>query len=323
MDERGFLDLIIARLPGLSTVERLRLTESFSQETDLIQTTKEGVEQILGRSLKIFWDIDLIRLLAERDAKTAGLRGINWVSWMNPAYPPLLREIYDPPVVLFFRGRLPNSTAPLIAIVGTRHPSPQAAAQAFEIAKELGQRGISVVSGLALGIDAMAHRGNLESDAPAYAVLGSGADEVYPSVNRVLAKRILESGGALISEYPPGTGPRKWNFPARNRIISGLSGGVIVVEAPKKSGSLITAEFALEQGRELWVASSGTADGKPALYDRRGTVKLVEDGAELVVSAIDILNKWNWQIEPPGNMEDQSGEKNLAVSLAHELGIVL
>ncbi|MCL2127755.1 MAG: DNA-protecting protein DprA, partial [Treponema sp.] len=124
-----------------------------------------------------------------------------------------------------------------------------------------------------------------------FAVLGSGADEVYPSSNRTLARRVLETGGALLSEYPPGTGPRKWNFPARNRIISGLCRGVLIVEAPQKSGALITAGFALEQNRELWVASAGIS-GK-GLCDRRGTAKLAEDGAEVIHSASDILKAWN------------------------------
>jgi DNA processing protein len=173
--------------------------------------------------------------------------------------------------------------------VGTRRPSGRALAQAFDIARELGRQGIAVVSGLALGIDAMAHRGNLEADAPTVAVLGSGADEVYPAANRAMARRILESGGAILSEYPPGTPPRKWYFPARNRIISALSRGTLIVEAPVSSGALITARFALEQNRDLWVASSGTL---PSPFGA-GTARLAEEGAKIIRVASDILDEWN------------------------------
>jgi DNA processing protein len=326
MGERGLLDFIIARLPELSFRERLLLCESLEGEQDLIQKARNDIETIIGRRLAAFWDIDEVRLMAEGDAERARLRGISWVSWHSPAYPPLLREIYDSPVLLYFKGSLPNPELPLAAIVGTRKPSPQAAAQAFELARDLARSGISVVSGLALGIDAMAHRGNIEGGAPSVAVLGSGLDEIYPSSNRGLARRILETGGALLSEYPPGTGPRRWNFPARNRIISGLSRGVLIVEAPHKSGALITAGFALEQNRELWVASAGVTvsegTGRLALFDRRGTTKLAEEGAGITYSVSDILRAWNMTVSEP-EPEHSSGGIDLAASLGRSLGITI
>ena len=320
MEERGLLDIMISRLPELSFPEKILLCESFGREQELLQSSRADIEALIGRRLAAFWDIDLIQMLAESDAKAARLRGINWVSWQSPAYPPLLREIYDPPVVLFFRGILPNPELPLIAEVGTRRPSPQAAAQAYDIARGLGRYGLSVVSGLALGIDAMAHRGNIEGGGATVAVLGSGVDEVYPSVNRTLARRVLETGGVLLSEYPPGTSPRKWNFPARNRIITGLSRGVLIVEAPQRSGALISAGFALEQGRELWIASAGEV--QTPQFDRRGTAKLAEDGAPVVHSASDIMRAWN--METAGHEpEEITGAMSLAGSLAHSLGIEL
>jgi DNA processing protein len=184
-----------------------------------------------------------------------------------------------------------------------------------------------VVSGLALGIDAMAHRGNLDGGAATFAVLGSGADEIYPAGNRMLAKRIIENGGAVLSEYPPGTGPRAWHFPARNRIISGLARGTVVVEAPARSGALITARCALDQNRDLWVAS---AEGSPPLG--AGAAKLAEDGAGLIESAAGILAEWNWPGRPPEPAADGRGEalpagfpagKDLAASLARSLNIEL
>jgi DNA processing protein len=329
MDNRGLLDLIIARLGVLSCREKLLLCELFDTEQDLLQKSRSDIESIIKHPLEIWQDINAICIQAERDAATARLKGINWVAWHSPAYPPLLREIYDPPVVLFFRGTLPNPEMPLTAIVGTRRPSPQAASQAFDIARGLARGGISVVSGLALGIDAMAHRGNIEGGAPTVAILGSGLDHVYPSSNRGLARRVLETGGALISEYFPGTAPHKWNFPARNRIISGLSRGVVIVEAPQKSGALITARFALEQNRELWVASCGIIEGQLPV-DRRGTMKLAADGAATVYGASDILRAWNREttdFEPEeANGMNNGGAVNgveLASSLAETLGIAL
>jgi DNA processing protein len=147
----------------------------------------------------------------------------------------------------------------------------------------------------------MAHRGNLEGGAPTVAVLGSGLDYIYPVSNRSLARRILENDGVLLSEYPPGTGPFKWNFPARNRIISALARGVVIVEAPLKSGALITARFALEQNRDLWVAYVGTVSPLGG-----GTAKLVEEGAPVIKSGREILEEWGMN-----NGEASSGTRSL------------
>lgn len=331
MAERGLLDLIISCLPDLSYREKITLCESLGEESDLLR--KSDIEALIGRALNAR-DFDSskreARQTAERAAEKARARGINMVSWHSPLYPPLLREIYDPPVLLFFKGKLPDPENPLMAIVGTRKPSPASSAQAFDIARGLGRGGVSVVSGLAIGIDACAHRGNIEGGGATVAVLGSGVDEVYPSSNRVLARRILETGGALISEYPPGAGPRKWTFPARNRIISGLCRGVLIVEAPQKSGALITARFALDQNRDLWTASSGVEqtpvsrqeqEKRFGFFDKRGTSKLAEDGAVIVKTASDILEAWN--IKAPEQEKAPDGGASLAASLAAELGVKL
>jgi DNA processing protein len=331
MAERGLLDLIISCLPDLSYREKITLCESLGEESDLFQ--KSGIEALIGRALNAR-DVDSARRTAQRAAEKARARRINMVSWLSPLYPPLLREIYDPPVLLFFRGKLPDPESPLVAIVGTRKPSSTSSTQAFDIARGLGRGGVSVVSGLALGIDACAHRGNIEGGAPTVAVLGSGVDEVYPSSNRVLALRILETGGAVISEYPPGMGPRKWNFPARNRIISGLCRGVLIVEAPQKSGALITARFALDQNRDLWVTSSGIGQSERqeqekwfGFFDKRGTSKLAEDGASIIKTASDILGAWNIHAPEQGYAPERewnlSGGPALAASLAASLGVKL
>jgi len=295
MSDRGLLDLIISLLPGLMPVDKIKMLSSFDREEELLLQSKRNIEELLSKKIKKNWDINDIRDKADRIDTICRMRSINWISWANQGYPPLLREIYDPPSVIFYRGLLPNQEKSLLGMVGTRKPSPEGASWAYKIACDAGKVGISVVSGLALGIDAISHRGNLASGVPGYAVLGSGLDEIYPSLNRPLAKKILDSGGALISEYPPGVRPSKWSFPARNRIISALSRSVLVVEAPQKSGALITAAFALEQGRDLWVARAGTRQDS-MLYDKRGTMKLAQEGAEIIYSHNDILEKWNMEI---------------------------
>ncbi|MCL2800740.1 MAG: DNA-processing protein DprA [Treponema sp.] len=293
MNNRGILDLIISLLPELKLTEKIKLLMSFDDEEQLFVQSKRDIEEIINRELKTFWDITEIRDKAGLIDTTCRMRRFNWVSWMDIDYPPLLRESYDPPPVIFYIGTLPNPEKPLLGMVGTRRPSVNAAEQAYKIAGNIGRKGVSVISGLAKGIDAMSHRGNLIGGAPGYAVLGSGIDEVYPSVNRPLAKRILDSGGALISEYHPGVRPCKWFFPARNRIIAALSRSVLIIEAPKKSGALITAAFALEQGKDLWVASSGVQEGGSG---REGTIKLAIEGAPVINSACDILDKWNYSV---------------------------
>jgi DNA processing protein len=187
------------------------------------------------------------------------------------------------------------------------------------LARELGEAGIAVVSGLALGIDSMAHRGNIEGGAPTVAVLGSSPEQVYPSSNRNLARRILETGGLIVSEYPPGTRPWKWNFPARNRIISALARGVVIVEAPKKSGALITARFALEQGRDLWVDKALISSKRSA-----GTARLAEDGALILSSVKDILAEWRVEALPDKDgKNDKTAEQGEAASLASSMAAYL
>ena len=318
----SLVDLMICRVPNLKGRERIALQKRFDSESDFSMLSGKDFEHILGRSLGgKSWTMAEIRASAERDADAAQKLGIYWVSWRESNYPPLLREIYDPPAVLFYRGELPDPEKPLVAVVGTRKPSAQAAGRAFALGKELGEAGLTVVSGLALGIDAMAHRGNMEGRAPTAAVLGSGVDYVYPVSNRDLARRVLETGGVILSEYPPGTGPRKQNFPARNRIISALARGTVIVEAPEKSGALITAAFALEQGRDLWVDRAGLASA--------GAGRLAEDGAVVIDSAKDILTEWNLEVPNRGNKAAQPAARNnaegaaLAASLAKYLDIRL
>jgi len=327
--DKFLVDLAICRIPGLRGNEKLELAKKIDKEGDFSVLSKKDIENILGRAIKgRSWNMADILGQAEKDAEAALKMKIRRVSWRETAYPPLLREIFDPPLVLFYRGLLPDPVRPLVAVVGTRKPTSEGRKRAFALGRELGESGISVVSGLALGIDAMAHRGNIEGKGMTVAVLGSGPDQVYPASNRDLARRILETGGVLLSEYPPGTGVHKWHFPARNRIISALARGTVLVEAPEKSGALITARFALEQGRDLWVERVGVDSKRGG-----GTARLAEDGAGIITSAGDILAEWNLESErnrknQAENIEKQqpAGTKqgtNLAFSLAEYLDIKL
>jgi len=171
--------------------------------------------------------------------------------------------------------------------VGTRFPTGAAREAAFSLGFGLGREGIGVVSGLARGIDRDAHEGCVEAGGRSVAVLGNGIDAVYPSSSRCAAMAILSRGGCLLSEYPPGVPPVQYHFPARNRIISGLCRAVVVVQAPEKSGALITAEYALDQGRDLWVHEAGIAGSSGA-----GTRRLRDLGAPLLASSLDLLRDW-------------------------------
>lgn len=212
------------------------------------------------------------------------------VTYDDAAFPPLLREIPDPPLLLYVAGEPSLLQAPAVAIVGARRCTRAGAEHAYNLARDLAAVGIPVVSGLALGIDGAAHRGAL-STGPTLAVLGSGFSRIYPTVHRHLAREILGSGGVLISEHLPDHAARAYQFPERNRIISGLAAAVVVVEAGEQSGSLITARLALEQGREV-LAVPGSISNPVA----RGCHRLLRQGAALVESISDILDALGWQL---------------------------
>ncbi|MBI4193302.1 MAG: DNA-protecting protein DprA [Candidatus Colwellbacteria bacterium] len=203
---------------------------------------------------------------------------------MHEPLPYLLRNISDPPSRLFLRGTLPDESAPTIAIVGTRKASEYGRRLARLFARELALAGATIVSGLAFGIDAEAHEGCLEARGRTVAVLPTHTDEVYPRMHESLARRIVEGGGALVSEYPPGTSAFKDNFLARNRIVSGLSRAVIVIEAPRASGALNTAGHAASQGREVFVAP-----GPAGSANFEGSHALIRDGARLVGRPDDVI----------------------------------
>jgi DNA processing protein len=224
------------------------------------------------------------RSAAEQDQAWMQKTGAQLLAVTEPGYPPLLRQIPDPPFALFVRGDAALLAEPQLAMVGSRSPSVEGRRNAEEFAEYLAKCGLVIVSGMALGIDAASHRGALKGG-KTVAVWGTGLDKPYPPRNRELAQQILEQG-VIVSEFPPGTPPLPTHFPRRNRIISGLSVGTLVVEAAKQSGSLITARLASEQGREVF-AIPGSIHNPMS----RGCHRLLRDGAKLVESAADILEE--------------------------------
>jgi len=210
------------------------------------------------------------------------LKGINIITIDSEKYPERLRNIYDPPLVIYYKGKLHSYTG-YVGVVGARKCTQYGRAAARNISQLLSKYDICIVSGLARGIDTAAHMGALDERGVTYAVLGCGLDIVYPPENKKLFQEI-ERKGAIISEYPPGTKPYPGNFPARNRIISGLCDGIVVVEAGEKSGALITANFALEQGREVFAVP-----GSIYCDTSKGTNSLIKDGAKMVTDIEDIL----------------------------------
>ena len=222
---------------------------------------------------------------AEKEVEAANKAQCQLLAFDSHDYPPLLRQIPDPPLVLYVRGDLKVLAAHSLAMVGTRKPSAYGSQVAHRLAKDLVERQLVIVSGLARGVDSCAHRGALEGKGKTVAVQGRGMDEIYPSENRKLAEKIMENG-AIISEFPLGTGPMPENFPIRNRIISGLSLGVVVVEAAEYSGSLITARLALDQNREVFAVPGNITSAQSF-----GPNHLIKQGAKLVDQWVDVIEE--------------------------------
>lgn len=325
------LALALQRSSFLRAEEKLRLWDLVDDPASLSVLSLHDLEVALGRRLEPrCWNPAKLVALAEADALLLEKIGARFIQFDELDYPPLLRETARPPFGLYARGVMLDPDRPAVAMVGTRLPTGRGLETARSLAKELAAAGICVVSGLARGIDAAAHRGALDgrpraaglgrrggpasphgagsssgaglpgSGAAARAagsigdrgltcaVLPCGIESVYPPSNRGLAAAILDSGGLLLSEYPPGTDIQKYRFPERNRIIAGVARACIVVEAPLGSGALITAAEALGEGRDLWVASACLGGGRSAGIDR-----LASEGAPALGSAVELLADWD------------------------------
>lgn len=277
--------LLALRLPGIGPVTLRRWLSIFDNLKNLFAATHDQLIQAGLTTHQIFHLKNLDLSSAERDLNWCLKNNCQIITDNHPGYPPLLKEIPDSPILLFVKGDPEVLLQPQLAIVGSRNPSRTGQESSGQFAYQLTKAGLTITSGLALGIDAFGHAGALRADGKTIAVLGQGLKQIYPSTHTQLAEKII-SNGALISEFLPDEPAKAKNFPRRNRIISGLSLGVLVVEAALRSGSLITARFAAEQGREVF-AMPGSIHNPLA----RGCHYLIHQGAKLVETAQDILEE--------------------------------
>lgn len=285
--------LILNMVENLGSVKTQALLKHFGSLEKVFQTKENDLKEVRGIGEKIALEIiqSIRRIDLKEELNLIKRYNIKIISFLDKGYSRNLRNIYDPPMVLYVLGDLLPQDDTAIAIVGSRLASFYGMQQAERLAFELASRGVTVTSGLARGIDSSAHRGALKAGGRTLAVLGSGIFNIYPKEHRGLAEEISENG-AVISEFPMMTMPEKWNFPKRNRIISGLSLGVVVVEAAQRSGALITSDIAMEEGREVFAVP-----GKVDSITSRGTNRLIKQGAKLVETANDILEELDLQME--------------------------
>lgn len=302
---------------NLGTRSLLRLYRHFPTGKAVLEASAEELKRVPCLTLQAYEHVIEGRgaVNPEKTAEDLQARGVQVTLLGEPSYPHALAQIADPPVILYTRGRLPEQKLPLIAIVGSRRATPYGKAVAHKLSRELVQLGWGVVSGMARGIDTAAHEGALAAGGYTLAVFGCGIDVCYPRENSKLMKRIEEKG-CLLSEFPPDTGPHAKNFPIRNRVISGCSMGILVVEAGERSGALITAHNALEQDREVFAIP-----GPVTSEYSRGANNLIKQGAKLVEDAADIIEEFpylNWVPSP-----QTPPKKRLEPSLTLEESCVL
>ena len=279
-------------ISGIGPTRMRKLISAFQSPQDVLQAPPEQLIQVEGIDRKTAQKIragaddsfvqEQIKLLEKHETKL--------ITYWDAQYPTRLKKIYDPPVFLFYKGNPQYLNLPAIAVVGTRNPSGYGRMISEKFSRELAQRGLSIVSGLARGVDTIAHKTALKVNAKTIAVLGNGLDFIYPPENRQLYADIFENG-LIISEYAMATKPDAVNFPKRNRIISGLSLGVLITEAGDKSGALLTALYANDQNREVFAVPGSIVSEKSA-----GTNKLIRNGAKLTRNVVDILEELQGQL---------------------------
>jgi DNA processing protein len=308
---------LIARTPGLNAQSLAALLEGAGSNLgELPRFARKGRIDLTPGARSFLMAPDERSL--ERDRAWLGESGASIVLATDPEYPPLLREVAGAPAALYVQGSVSLLSSPQLAMVGSRSPTPAGVTTAREFAAWFARAGLTVTSGLALGIDAASHDGALRGDGASIAVFGTGLDRIYPTAHRELAERIRKSG-ALVSEFPPGTEPRRENFPQRNRIIAWLSLGTLVIEAARFSGSLITARLAGEAGREVF-AIPGSIHSPLS----RGCHQLIRAGAKLVEEADDVLTelKFSFSKEPLSAAQAESshgGEERPLLDKEYEM----
>lgn len=306
--------LALTLTPALGPTRARRLVEHFDGieqvfRASLTELEAAGLPAVSAQALATGKSLEL----AQEEMVRAAAAGAEILPLDDPAYPALLRQIYDPPVVLYVKGDVAALSQPGIAIVGTRHPTPYGTGMAERLAADLSARGLAVFSGLARGVDAAAHRGAVAARGKTVAVFGTGVDTVYPRENTKLADSILAVGGAVVSEFPMATFPAPQNFPIRNRIISGLAVGVLVVEAGEYSGTRVTARCALEQNREVYAVPGNVTN-----RNSWGPNTLIKQGAHLVATWEDV-----WEVLPAtvrDQLEPKAGSESAGQATASLFG---
>jgi len=325
MVDEIFYWLALSLTPGVGSTLIKRLVDQFDNPEAVFQAPMKELLRIEGLGEKVALEIRKgpLEKAVERELSLLKEVGGAILTLKDDAYPKRLRDIYDPPAVLYVRGELKKEDELAVSIVGSRKTSPYGRWITEKVSQELARHGVTIVSGMARGIDSLAHWGAISAGGRTIAVLGCGVDVIYPSENRNLFRKIIECG-AVLSEFRMGSPPEAGHFPKRNRIISGLSLGVVVVEASTKSGSLLTAGYALEQGREVFAVP-----GNVGFEGSRGTNRLIKDGAKMVESSEDVLEEilpqWRreeettQQVESPGR--DLPEEERILYELLGETSL--
>lgn len=298
--------LALSLTPGLGPTRARKLVEHFGSpeavvRASLTELEAATIQAVSAQSIATGKSGELAR----EELARAAAAGITVLSASDPLYPRRLKEIYDPPIILYVRGDAEQLNKPGIAMVGTRHPTPYGSGMAERLACDLAAQGLVIISGMARGVDTASHRGAISAKGKTVAVFGTGVDVIYPKENSRLSEQILSFGGALISEFPLGTFAAPQNFPIRNRILSGMSCGVLVVEAAEYSGTRITARLALEQNRDVF-AVPGNVTNKNSW----GPNTLIKQGAKLVATWEDVWEDLPTEVRlaltPPSTAESQS-----------------
>ncbi|HUY80540.1 MAG TPA: DNA-processing protein DprA [Acidobacteriaceae bacterium] len=276
--------LALALTPQLGPRRILRAVERAGSPARILSlglTALEGL-QFPAQSVRYIFE-GAARSAADQEVESLARTGADFITFEDPVYPERLREIFDPPVLLWVRGNAGLLARPSIAVVGTRHPTPYGTGMAEMLSRDLAARGLIILSGMARGVDTAAHKGSIAAKRPTIAIWGTGVDVVYPKENKSLAEQIVADGGAIVSELPLGTFPAPQNFPKRNRILSGMSVGVLVIEAAEYSGTRVTARCALEQNRDVY-AVPGNVTNKNSW----GPNTLIKQGAKLTATWEDV-----------------------------------
>ena len=280
------MGLLLGRLEFLRTAEKVVVGRHLDRPEDWGKVEPSDLETWLGRPVRARWSWPEVRRRWEGDLRFLDRPGVAWLAWGSTEFPAALAEIADPPWALWVRGEALALDRAWAGVVGTRMPDEASKRAAFDLGLNLARAGVVVVSGLARGIDGQAHRGAVETGLTV-AILGQGIDSVSPPGHLGLARRIVASGGAMVSEYGPGEPAFGYRFVERNRIISGLARSVVVVQAPVRSGALLTADFALDQGRDVVVHRAGLEGERGA-----GGTNLARQGATVIGGADDLMQMW-------------------------------